>query len=213
MSASRVRAGRRKSALPADAGPAITALKKWLRQHVGDIPLERVAAASMYSVSAVSSALGGTELPRLRLVRSIASGIGAPQGHAHELWWAAALEEFTKNNPSRSGDPLGEFALDLRKAMLKNDLGPTDVLRRMARLCAAEGDTAKAMSRATLSRLLAGTTLPRSEQMDVFLRVINLRDGEIERLTSRYDVLGTAMALVRSANLRAGRVATAGVVA
>jgi hypothetical protein len=213
MPSSRLRAGRRKSALPANAGPAITALKKWLREHVGDIPLEKVATAASYSVSAVSSALGGAELPRLRLVQSIVGGISAPQGRAHELWWAAALEDFTKNNPPRRpGSPLAEFGLDLRKAMLKNDLGPTDVLRRMARLCAAEGDVTKAMSRATLCRLLAGTTLPRSEQMDVFLRVINLREGEVERLSSRYDVLSTALALIKS-NMRVARLVTAKAVA
>ncbi|NBH07227.1 hypothetical protein [Amycolatopsis sp. SID8362] len=188
----RPRPGRRKSALPAEAGPAVKTLKKWLRGFVGETSLEAVAAAASYSVSAVSGALGGTELPRLRLVRSIAAGVGAPAHEAHRVWWAAALEEFTKHNPGLPGDPLAELALDLRRAMLRHDLGKTDVLRRMARLCEADGDVTKAMSRATLCRLLTGTTLPRTDQMTVFLRALSLRDSEVEQLTGRYEELSAA---------------------
>ncbi|RSD22820.1 hypothetical protein [Amycolatopsis eburnea] len=178
--------------MPADAGPAVKTLKKWLRGFVGETSLEAVAAAASYSVSAVSGALGGTELPRLRLVRSIAAGVGAPAHEAHRVWWAAALEEFTKHNPGLPGDPLAELALDLRRAMLRHDLGKTDVLRRMARLCEADGDVTKAMSRATLCRLLTGNTLPRTDQMTVFLRALSLRDSEVEQLTGRYEELSAA---------------------
>lgn len=194
---SRARTGRRKSALPADAGPAILKLKQWLRDHVGDTPLEHVAVSACYSVSAVSNALGGAELPRLRLVLRIADGINAPRGRAHELWWAAALEDLAKSSPAPVGID-AEFAFDLRKAMLKTDLGPTDVLQRMAKLCAAEGNVTTAMSRATLARLLTGATLPRAGQMDVFLRVLSLSDGEFARLRSRYEVLCAASAMAKS---------------
>jgi hypothetical protein len=170
----------------------VKALKKWLRGFVGDTSLEEVAAAASYSISAVSSALGGAELPRLRLVQSIASGVGAPKPEAHRLWWAAALEEFTKDHPQQPADPVAAFALDLRRAMLRNDLGKAEVLRQMARLCESTGDVTKAMSRATLCRLLSGTTLPRTEQMNVFLRALNLRDSEIEQLTGRYERLSAA---------------------
>ncbi|HEY3481139.1 MAG TPA: hypothetical protein VGL02_19785 [Streptomyces sp.] len=167
-------------------------LKKWLREFVGDTSLEDVAAAASYSISAVSTALGGTDLPRLRLVQRIAAGVGAPQQQAHQIWWAAALEEFNAHDPARPSDPVASFARDLRRAMLRNDLGKTEVLRRMGRRCEASGDVTKAMSRATLCRLLTGVTLPRADQMNVFLRVIDLRDRDIVALTERYEDLVAA---------------------
>lgn len=194
---SRARTGRRKSALPAYAGPAILKLKQWLRDQAGDTALEQIAVSACYSVSAVSNALGGAELPRLRLVLRIAAGINAPRGRAHELWWAAALEDLVKSSPTPVG-MLAEYAFDLRKAMLKTDLGPKEVLQRMAKLCAAEGNVTTAMSRATLARLLTGTTLPRAGQMDVFLRVICLGDPDFARLRSRYEVLCAASSMVKS---------------
>ena len=207
MPSPRPRSGRRKSALPPETDPAVKALKKWLRGYVGDTPLEEVAAAASYCVSAVSTALGGTELPGLRVVRSIAAGVGASQVQAHKLWWAAALEDFAKRNPAKPDDPLADFALDLCRAMLMHDLGKTEVLRRMTRLCEAEGNVIKAMSRATLCRLLDGTTLPRPDQMNVFLRVIGLRESELEQLTDRYEKLDTARALARAAKSKLGSVA------
>ncbi|WP_326957602.1 hypothetical protein [Amycolatopsis sp. NBC_01286] len=188
----RPRPGRRKSALPAEVDPAVKALKKWLRGFVGDMSLEDVAAAARYSISAVSSALGGAELPRLRLVQGIATGVNAPAHEAHRLWWAAALEEFTKRHPDPPADPVAQLAQDLRRVMLRNDLGKTEVLRRMVRLCESKGNVTTAMSRATLCRLLAGATLPRTNQMSVFLRVLNLRDDEVEALISRYERLMAA---------------------
>lgn len=189
MPSHRLRSGRKKSALPAEAGPAVKTLKKWLRGFVGDTSLEDVAAAASYSISAVSTALGGADLPRLRLVQSIAAGVGAPQQQAHQLWWAAALDEFNSHNSAQPDDLVASFALDLRRAMLRNDLGKVEVLGRMARRCHAGGDVTKAMSRATLCRLLTGTTLPRADQMNVFLRVLDLRDHEIDALTNRYEYL------------------------
>jgi hypothetical protein len=177
-------------------------LKQWLRSFVGDTPLEEIAALATYSISAVSNAIGGASVPRLRVVYSIAAGVGAPKGRAHELWWAAALEQFNRDNPATSGHPLVEFGVELRKAMLKSDLGLVDVLGRMRQLCAAEGGHHAVMSRATLGRLLAGRTLPRDEHMALFLRALNLRDGEIERLTSRYETIGMALRMVKSAKRR-----------
>jgi hypothetical protein len=190
----RARPGRPKSALPAEAGPAVTALKEWLRKYVGDTSLEKVAAAATYSVSTVSNALGGTELPRLRLVQSIAAAIDAPQALAHRMWWKAALEEFTKDNPPRPDDPVTDYARQLRHVMLRSDLGKATVLRNMTRLCDNTRSVITPMSRATLCRLLDGTTLPNPEQMSIFLRVINATDTELARLTARYQELATARA-------------------
>jgi hypothetical protein len=197
------RPGRRKAALPADAGPAVKALKEWLRGYVGDTSLEAVAAAASYSVSTVSNALGGTELPRLVLVQSIAAGVGAPLNAAHRIWWEAALEEFAKDNPARPDDPLADFARQLRRVMLRSDLGKTTVLRHMARLCAATGSVIAPMSRATLCRLLDGDTLPRPEKMSVFLRVIKASDTELAQLNARYEELATARARAKTARLKA----------
>ncbi|MFF1608222.1 hypothetical protein ACFVYA_10615 [Amycolatopsis sp. NPDC058278] len=179
------------------------ALKEWLRRFVGETPLEEVAAAASYSVSTVSNALGGTELPRLRLVQSIAAGVGAPLPAAHRIWWEAASEEFTKNNPAQPDDPVADFALQLRRAMLRSDLGKTEVLRRMVRLSDAESLTMKPMSRATLCRLLDGDTLPNPEQMNLFLRVIGIRDEEIRQLTVRFEELIVARARARSTKRKA----------
>jgi hypothetical protein len=180
----------------------VTALKEWLREFASDTPLEEVAGAAAYSVTAVSDALRGIEVPRLRLVQSIARGVGAPLAQAHQLWWAAALEEFAKRNPVKPAGSLAGFALDLRRAMLRNDLSKTEVLSRMARLCKTDGDVTNAMSRATLCRLLGGTTLPRSDQMNVFLRVLGLREREIEQLTRDYEALSLARAQGKSAKSR-----------
>jgi hypothetical protein len=203
MPAYRPRPGRRKSALPPASGPAVKALKEWLRRYVGETPLEEVAAAASYSVSTVSNALGGIELPRLRLVQSIAAGVGAPLPAAHRIWWEAALEEFAKSNPARPDDPVADFALQLRRMMLRSDLGKTEVLGRMTRLCDAMKITTKPMSRATLCRLLDGDTLPKPEQMNLFLRVINAREDEVRQLTSRFDELIVERARARTAKLKA----------
>lgn len=198
----RSRPGRRKSALPAAAGPAVKALKEWLRRYVGETPLEEVAAAASYSVSTVSNALGGVELARLRLVQSIAGGVGAPLPAAHRIWWEAALEEFAKSNPARPDDPVADFALQLRRTMLRSDLGKTEVLARMTRLCDAMGISTKPMSRATLCRLLDGGTLPKPEQMNLLLRVINAREEEVRQLTDRFNELVAARARARTAKLK-----------
>ncbi|MGW5703850.1 hypothetical protein [Amycolatopsis japonica] len=148
-----------------------------------------------YSVSAISAALGGAELPRLRIVRSIAASIAAPPDEAYQLWWAAAIEDFEAKNPPARRTPLAQFGLDLRRSMLRQDLGQTDLLRKMMRQCAAEGDLAKMMSRATLCRLLAGTTLPRVEQMSLLMGVLNLPRAELHQLANSYKTLRGALDL------------------
>lgn len=194
----RARPGRPKSALPADAGPAVKALKEWLRTHVGNTSLEKVAAAATYSVSTVSNALGGAELPRLRLVQSIAAAVDAPQALAHQMWWKAALEEFTKDNPPRPDDPVADYARQLRHIMLRSDLSKATLLRDMTRLCETTHGVITPMSRATLCRLLDGTTLPHPEQMSIFLRVINPTNTELVQLTVRYHELALARARAKT---------------
>ncbi|MFE5565936.1 hypothetical protein ACFQ68_13200 [Amycolatopsis japonica] len=199
----RLRQGRRKAALPADAEMTAIALKKWLRGYIGETSLEQVASRARYSISAVSTAVGGAGVPSLQLVRGIADAVGAPAKQAAEMWWAAALAEFTKHNPPCPDDPLASFAQDLRKVMLKAGLGQADVLYRMARLSAENSELDPAMSRATLSRFLSGRCLPRHGQMMLLLRVLPLQDEEAARLKSRYGTLETALRMAKSMLLKA----------
>ncbi len=192
------RAGRPKAALPVTAEVAVIALKEWLRSHIGDTPLEEVAAAARYCTSAVSTAVGGAELPSWQRVRGIAAAVGAPTEQAHELWWNAALADFRKQNP-RPEDPIAYYGWELRKIMLREGLGQNDVLQRMERLVSQDSGLGSAMSRATLGRFLAGKSLPRRYgQMVLLLRVLPLKGDEAERLKNRYTILEAAVQIAKT---------------
>ena len=177
-------------------------MKQWLRGYAGNTPLEQIAAGAEYAISAVSTAMGGSDLPRLQLVRSIAAAVGAPQTQTYELWWAAALEEFRKKNPAEPNSPLEEFGQALQLAMLRADFGPGDVLTRMQQVARAGEFGIAPMSRATLSRMLVGATLPREEQMDLFFRSLIISDRELKVLWARYQSVSMALEIVKSAKRR-----------
>uniref|UniRef100_UPI003F498AE8 hypothetical protein n=1 Tax=Amycolatopsis sp. CA-082387 TaxID=3239918 RepID=UPI003F498AE8 len=202
------RRGRPKAELPRDATAAVITLKKWLRTHAGDVQLKTVAQRSNYSLSTVSTVLGGPTLPPLRQVLSVAEGVHASKREAHELWYAAALEEFTTALPPKPWNPLVEYGIDLRKAMLRNDLGAGQLLRSMELAAGRFGGLAAAMSRATLDRLLAGTKLPASiVQLDLLFDALTLSQGESAQLRMRYRVLCAALAMLKSWNGDPGRAA------
>lgn len=201
--------GRPKSGLPSDAQPAVIALKQWLRTEVGDTPLKTVADLSHYSISTVSTVIGGPALPPLRQVLRVAGGVGASQRRAHELWYAAALEAFTAKLPKAPRNPLVEFGIDLRKAMIMNDLGPGDLMRRMNAASTKFDELGRAMSPATLGRLLSGscTCMPKIVQMDLLLDALKLRPDDHQRLRARHRILSEALVIAKSLNNGLARVA------
>jgi hypothetical protein len=202
-----LRVGRPKSALPIDADPAVIAVKKWLRDCVGTMLLTEVAAIANYSVAAVSTALGRDELPSRRLALAIAAAVGAPADATHDLWFAAALVRHKKQYPAQPDSPLAELATDLRVAMLRHDLGPTEVLRRMAKLAAAGAYGQRVMSRPTFQRLLAGETVPRLGQVHLLLTALEVSEQERAQIIGRCTVLEAAQAIIRSAASRERRAA------
>ncbi|MEV6832091.1 hypothetical protein [Amycolatopsis sp. NPDC051102] len=161
----------------------------------GDTKLETIAARSGFSVSTVCAVIGGSTLPPLQQVLSVAGGIGGSQRHAHGLWYAAALQAFRASQPKNPG-PLAAFGIELRRAMLKEDLGPADVRRRMVE-AAARFDV-RSMSVGTLRRLLSGAgAMPKIVQMDLLLEVLPLQPDELQRLKARHRVLSEALEIAR----------------
>jgi hypothetical protein len=202
------RRGRPKADLPGDATAAVVALKRWLRTQVGDVPLKTVAQRSNYSLSTVSTVLGGSTVPPLRQVLSVAEGVHASRREAHELWYAAALEGFTATLPAKPCNPLVEFGIDLRKTMLRNDIGAGQLHRSMELASSRFDGLADVMSRATLDRLLGGSKLPTSiVQMDLLFEALNLPKTESAQFRLRYRVLCAALAMMKSWNGDPGRAA------
>lgn len=189
------RCGRPKSGLPADAQPEVLDLKQYLRSEAGDAKLETIAGRSGFGVSTVCAVLGGSTLPPLHQVLRVAVGIGASQRRAHSLWYAAALQAFQASQPKHPG-PLAAFGIELRRAMLKHDLGPADVRRDMVEAAAKVG--VRSMSIDTLRKLLAGAgAMPKIVQMDLLLKALPLQSDELQRLRARHRVLSEALEIVR----------------
>lgn len=200
----RVRLGRAKSALPVDADPRVIALKEWLRDCAGTTSWTEVAAAASYSISAVSTALGGASLPKLRVVLAIAAAVGAADTTTRELWVAAKLAEYQRATPTPA-TPLGELAGELRVAMARIDVGATQLQQRMRKLAVTTGYGKEPMSRATLHRFLNGETLPRLGQVGLLLRCLEMGEPQRDQLLRRCEVIQAAIAITKSQSSGLGR--------
>ncbi|MEV6871616.1 hypothetical protein [Amycolatopsis sp. NPDC051128] len=199
----RPRTGRRKSSLPPDGVPEIGKLKQWLREIVGDMPLEQISATCDYSVGAVSNALSGTTLPSLKIARSIAAiGGRATSVEVHKIWFSAAKTVFVAENPEPPrgttipDEMLASLAWDLRILMLRWDIGPGDLLWRMQHR--VPNPVKAAMSRSTLGRLLKGQTLPTFDQLRAMLLAFGVEsDAELSAWGHRHQQIAIAKVLLR----------------
>jgi hypothetical protein len=134
-------------------------------------------------------------------VQIVAAAVAAPVHLGYELWVAAAVEDFHRKNPVEPDGPLEEFGRAVKLAMLNSDFGPGEILRRMQERSDLESEVSP-MSRATLTRLLAGTTMPSDNQVELLFKALVVRPVQAELLRARYRSALMALEIMKSPKLR-----------